>query len=1002
MAIFRCKYCAENMEADEGKTICECPKCSKVQTISGTGNKQLAALFSRADRLRAGMDFDKAFSVYNSIISDYPEEAEAYWGLVLCRLGVVYSRSSDGTYIPLCCRASETGVREDRNYELVNENADSSSRRLYRSQAKAIDTSRTEMLELIARQKACQVFISCCNTDEQGHPTPESQYSDILRQALEECEITVFRSADLSDDMTQKEKLAAVQAGVISAGVMIVIGSDIDFLNSPDVKNEWGYYLSALSCGKKGTLILCTSGMDSYDIPVELGNIKTIELQDEDSVTKLADEISGIVSGMEVLTKTVGNAPDDIPPGNTGSGDYSPQLRRIELFLSDREFGKASDYCDKLLDEHPEDPELYLLSLLAGLKLRSVDELSKASSPFDEHPAFQKLVRFGDPELTEKLYRINDEIRSRNKTEYLQKQYDVGCHVLDDGVAGEESVLRTLELFESLGDYKDSRSKAEECRKRVKELMAERARLEKYNEARQLMKSGVDDCTAGIQYFDPESVRAAIVKYEKAIRIFLQLENYLDSADRIGMLKDDLKIAEDKLKTIEEESGRRQEENMKRERLTYIVIIGITAAIVVIGIIGMIVSNVIIPEIKYNNASSLLQNGDYDLAADAFKELGSYKDSDDKYIEAGKAKKYHEAQKAMAAEEYKEAIEGFESTKGYLDSEQLITECKYQTALKLFDGGNLYGAREGFEDIPGYKDSDERAQKLAEQLDTAFRTAFEKRNNDFGYDGRISAGLTHSVGLKADGRVVATGENGNLQCSTGSWRGVIAVTAGGDHTLGITQDGTVIASGKNMSGQCEVSSWKDIVQTAAGDGHSVGLKKDGSVVAVGKNKEGQCKTDDWAGIRAVAAGSDHTVGLKWDGTVVAVGNSDSGQCSVSGWKDITAVTAGRSHTVGLKKDGKVIAAGNNDNGQCDVGKWTDITAVAAGADFTLGLKKDGTVVVAGQSDTLYWNLSDWTDIVAITAGKAHALGLKKDGSVVSAGKNFLHECDVSGWTLCAD
>ena len=47
-------------------------------------------LFSRANRLRTACQFDSARNVYEDIIKNFPEEAEAYWGLILCKYGIEY------------------------------------------------------------------------------------------------------------------------------------------------------------------------------------------------------------------------------------------------------------------------------------------------------------------------------------------------------------------------------------------------------------------------------------------------------------------------------------------------------------------------------------------------------------------------------------------------------------------------------------------------------------------------------------------------------------------------------------------------------------------------------------------------------------------------------------------------------------------------------------------------------------------------------------------------
>ena len=124
---------------------------------------------------------------------------------------------------------------------------------------------------------------------------------------------------------------------------------------------------------------------------------------------------------------------------------------------------------------------------------------------------------------------------------------------------------------------------------------------------------------------------------------------------------------------------------------------------------------------------------------------------------------------------------------------------------------------------------------------------------------------------------------------TGNWH---TLAAGYNYTVGLKADGTVVAtkySGDEYCGQCDVSDWTDIVAVSAGDDHTVGLKADGTVVATkysGDYYFGQCDVSDWTDIVAVSAGWRHTVGLKADGTVVAVGDNEYGRCDVSGWRDI--------------------------------------------------------------------------------------------------------------------
>ena len=324
----------------------------------------------------------------------------------------------------------------------------------------------------------------------------------------------------------------------------------------------------------------------------------------------------------------------------------------------------------------------------------------------------------------------------------------------------------------------------------------------------------------------------------------------------------------------------------------------------------------------------------------------------------------------------------------------------YLQAEALLDEGKLGEAAIAFGKLAGYADARERSFAVWDMI--AVRDT-------------ISAGGWHTVGLKADGTLVAAGDNLGGRCDVKSWTDIVAVSAGAYHTVGLKADGTLVAVGNNDHGRCDVKSWTDIVAVSAGNFHTVGLKADGTVVAVGYNEYGQGDVEDWTNIVAVSAGYYHTVGLKADGTVVATVVSspwnDYGQSDVGGWTTIVSVSAGWNHTVGLRADGTVVAVGDDSYGQCDVKGWTDIVVVSAGYDFTVGLKSDGTLVAVGHNNKSSTNgyefsgqcdVEGWTDIVAVSAGTYHTVGVTAGGTVVAVGDNDYGQCGMAHWAPWTD
>lgn len=135
--LIKCKMCGGDLAFEESSTVCECEYCGSRQTLPGADNEKKVNLFNRANRLRMNSEFDKACAIYEQIVAEFPEEAEAYWGLCLCNYGIEYvDDPTTGKKLPTCHRTMVTSIMEDANFEQACDNADAVARRVYRDEAK--------------------------------------------------------------------------------------------------------------------------------------------------------------------------------------------------------------------------------------------------------------------------------------------------------------------------------------------------------------------------------------------------------------------------------------------------------------------------------------------------------------------------------------------------------------------------------------------------------------------------------------------------------------------------------------------------------------------------------------------------------------------------------------------------------------------------------------------------------------------------------------------------
>ncbi|MGA2863507.1 MAG: LamG-like jellyroll fold domain-containing protein [Verrucomicrobiota bacterium] len=266
----------------------------------------------------------------------------------------------------------------------------------------------------------------------------------------------------------------------------------------------------------------------------------------------------------------------------------------------------------------------------------------------------------------------------------------------------------------------------------------------------------------------------------------------------------------------------------------------------------------------------------------------------------------------------------------------------------------------------------------------------------------IAAGYHHSLALKADGTLVAWGDDTYGQTSVPpDLKNVVAIAGGGYHSCALKADGTLVAWGDDTYGQTNVPPHiKDVVAIAGGGYHSCALKADGTVVVWGDNSQRQSLVPPaltWRG--AIAAGQGYGLALRADGTVVGWGwyIQNVGHINIpSGLSNVVAIAAGWDHSLALKSDGTVVGWGDNDDGEISIpSSANNVVAIAAGGSYSLALNADGTVV--GWGDNTYGAISipsDLANVEAIAAGNCHSLALQADGTVVGWGHNADGEINI--------
>ena len=247
----------------------------------------------------------------------------------------------------------------------------------------------------------------------------------------------------------------------------------------------------------------------------------------------------------------------------------------------------------------------------------------------------------------------------------------------------------------------------------------------------------------------------------------------------------------------------------------------------------------------------------------------------------------------------------------------------------------------------------------------------------------VSAGSSHSCGLRTDGSVTCWGHNvwGQASVPVGEF---VAVSAGSSHSCGLRTGGSVICWGDNSLGQAGASGGS-FVEVSAGFSHSCGVRTDRSAVCWGRSSSWQVVAPEGQ-FRTVSVGHSHACGVRTDGSVACWGDPNSRVLQPLGG-EFRSVSTGNSKSCGVRTDGSVACWG--DFSTPGLPTAVSFTDVSVGRRLSCGLLTDGSVACWGDTGDPPSGL-----FTAVSAGDSHACGVRTDGSVVCWGDNTWGQADA--------
>ena len=471
MAVLKCKMCGGDLSVDPGMKVAVCEYCGTQQTVPTGDDDKKTNLFNRANHLRIANEFDRASAIFENIVNEFPDEAEAYWGLVLCKYGIEYvDDPATGKKIPTCHRTSYESIFDDINYKQALEKADAVARGVYKQEAETINNIQKGILDIVKNEKPFDVFICYKESDDSGSRTQDSVLAQDLYYQLTREGFKVFFSRITLEGKLGTAYEPYIFAALNSAKVMVVIGTKPEYYNAVWVKNEWSRFLDMMRKDKSKTIIPAYRDMDPYDLPDALS---MFQAQDMSKLGFMQDLIHGInkLVGRKKEAAPVAPAPVVTPvpvaapaAASAAHSNVENLLKRGNLALEDSKWREANQFFEQVLNENVEESRAYLGKLMARLQYDKKDKFLTGTKDITEMDNYKKAVRFGSDSFKKTMKNYAD--APFYNAAFLKMQKALGEDILHSCI---EDYTEAISLFEKVPDYRDSKRKREECIRKIEE-----------------------------------------------------------------------------------------------------------------------------------------------------------------------------------------------------------------------------------------------------------------------------------------------------------------------------------------------------------------------------------------------------------------------------------------------------------------------------------------------------------------------------------------------------
>ena len=448
----QCKMCGGCLSLPEGTTSSTCEYCGSMVTFPKITSNDMESLYNRAEHFRNIHEYDKAIDAYEKIVEGSPDDADAYWGLVLCRYGIEYVEDpSSHERIPTCHRVQYDSILADPDYLAALEHAGSYEKEMYTAEAEKIADIQRGILAASNQEDPYDIFICYKESDESGKRTRDSVVAQDIYYKLTDAGFNVFFARISLESKLGAQYEPCIFAALNSAKVMLVIGSKKEYFEAVWVKNEWSRFLSILKKDRSKVLIPCYNNMDAYDIPKELSMFQAQDMGKIGFDQDLLHGIRKIIKKKQEAAPAPGAATVAVAPtvvtvaaAPVETESVESMLTAVKYMLIQHKFSDARKKCKVIIAKNPDNCWGYWYSLLAEYMVVDIENVDIRKFRLDK--TYELVKKIADNELRAQIDKIEKSLQNKQHEvaqaiEILQQK----CDACDQFIKSADSRIDLLE-----------------------------------------------------------------------------------------------------------------------------------------------------------------------------------------------------------------------------------------------------------------------------------------------------------------------------------------------------------------------------------------------------------------------------------------------------------------------------------------------------------------------------------------------------------------------------